>query len=333
VLQSAVVVVALVAAVPGQAASRCDRWAAPGGSDAAPGTASRPFRSARVLVSSLAAGESGCLRPGLYAGDLTIDHGGRPGRPLILRGVPARAPVVRGILSITRSAHDVELRGLRLDGSNPREVPSPQVNGSRVTFSGNDVTNGHTSSCFILGGSFERYGIARGTRIIGNRIHACGRLPATGHDHGIYVEGSRDALIRGNQVVGNADYGIHLYPWARSTRIERNVIHRNGGGVIIAGESAGGEYGRAYASSRNVVARNVISGSRRLPNVEAYWGGPAGAGNRVWHNCLWRPRRGEHGHRGVSVRANVFADPRLEQGPGGWLEPTSGPCRRVTGWR
>jgi hypothetical protein len=224
-----------------------------------------------------------------------------------LRAVRPRGATIRGVVSVPRRTHDLVVRWLRLDGGDSG-APSVQVNGDRITFRGNDVSNDHSSSCFILGGSFEDYGIAHGTRLLRNRIHGCGRLPATAHDHGIYVEGSVGAVIRGNVIRDNADWGIQLYPYAIGSDITGNVIARNGGGIIFAGESSGGEYSRGYASSGNRVEGNVITGSRRLGNVDVYWGGPVGTGNLLSHNCL---RRGGGGsRRGLTVRSNVAADPQ-----------------------
>ena len=284
------------------------------------------------MVRSLEPGDTGCVRKGVYVGDVVIAHKGRPGAPISIRGVPAGAPLIRGIFFVADSADDVVVRDLRLDGSNGDDLPSPQVNGDRVAFIANDVTNRHSSSCFILGGAFERYGVARDTRLIGNRIHDCGRLPATGHDHGIYVEGSDGAVINRNVIRGNADFGIHLYPRAHGSRITRNVIARNGGGIIFAGEAAGGEYAQSYASSANLVARNVITASRRAPNVDAWWGGPIGTRNRLRDNCLWPGRGGNFGGRaGFSAAGNVVVDPRLGPGRRGALTPRARRCARIIG--
>ena len=53
---------------------------------------------------------------------------------------------------------------------------------------------------------------------------------------------------------------IHLYPNARRVRVHHNVMDRNGGGVIFAGDSS-------YASVDNVVEDNVITGSFTDYNV------------------------------------------------------------------
>lgn len=291
-------------------AAKCNRAASTSGADEAPGTVSRPFRSVERLVRSLRAGQTGCLLGGTFQEDLVIRRGGRPGKPITLRSAPGRRATLVGVLYVSADADDVVLADLRLIGSGRA---SPQVNGDRVTFRGNEITNGNRGICLLLGAGFEsHYGRARNVLIDRNRIHHCGRLPATGHDHGIYVEGANGVRITNNVIHDNADYGIHLYPDAQGTYIARNIIDGNGGGVIFAGEEAGGEYERDYASSGNVVRNNVISDSRRQHNVESWWGGPVGVRNLATRNCLWNGARGNLSDQvGFRSAANVVARPRF----------------------
>ena len=83
---------------------------------------------------------------------------------------------------------------LNLDGTNAGNLSEPDGDRDRITFTGDDVTDNHTSICFGLG-SDGGWGTAVDVVIDDNRIHDCGRLPATNHDHGIYVESTRDAVI------------------------------------------------------------------------------------------------------------------------------------------
>ena len=50
-----------------------------------------------------------------------------------------------------------------------------------------------------------------------NRIHDCGELPATNHQHGIYVAHAIGTVIRDNWIYDNADRGFSFTP-TRSTR-------------------------------------------------------------------------------------------------------------------
>jgi parallel beta-helix repeat protein len=294
----------------------CDRFASPH-----PG-------AVRALLARLHPGQRGCLRRGVYRGDVTIHRGGRPGAPIRLTSAPGQRATIAGVLWITDRANDVEISALNLDGANRGEQPSPQVNGDRVALRGNDITNRHTGICVILGGAFQRYGLAVAPVIQGNRIHDCGRLPRTNHDHGIYVEGTRGARITGNLIYGNADYGVHLYPDADRSLIANNVIEGNGGGVIVAG-AEGGEYSRAYASDGNVIERNVISGSRALPDLETSWDSLRGRGNLARRNCLGPAPGGEaRVDDGLALQGNVEAKPRYVDRTHGDLRQRAGsPCK------
>src|SRR5438093_12969345 len=186
-----------------------------------------------------------------------MQRGGTRGKPIVLTSATSREARVQGAFWV--DANDVVVTRLRLDGSTTSGAPSPQINGDRVAFRNNDVSNGHTAICFIVGGDFAKYGLAYATVIAGSRIHDCGRLPRTGHDHGIYLEGSRGARVVGNVIYGNADWGIQLYPEADHSYVAHNVIDGNGGGVIVAGESAGGEYDQDHASDHNRLEPNVVA--------------------------------------------------------------------------
>ena len=193
------------------------------------------------------------------------------------------------MLYVSHTAHDVVLARLVLRST---ITPNVRINGSRITIRRSVITNGHTGICVSVGGGFERWGIAHRVALLHNRIHGCGRLPATNHDHGIYVEGATATVIAGNLIYDNADRGIQFYPNAQGSIVTNNVINGNGEGVSFGSESAGGEYRNAYASSGNVVARNIISNSRERYNVEAWWGGPVGVANVARDNCLWGGAQG-----------------------------------------
>ena len=190
---------------------------------------------------------------------------------------------------------------LNLDGRNAANLPSPTVNGDDVTFARNDVTTQHTTICFILGS--DEFGRAVRTSIRSNRIHHCGELPPNNHHHGIYVEASDGAEIVDNWIYDNADRGVQLFPDAQRTYVARNVIDRNGQGVIFSRESAG-----------NVVEHNAISNSQLRWNVE-HWE-LTGAFNVARRNCVWTTRTDEYGQDGgiqpgsqFSAGNNVVAAP------------------------
>jgi parallel beta-helix repeat protein len=146
--------------------------------------------------------------------------------------------------------------------------------------------------------------------IHGNRIHGCGALPPTNHQHGIYAEATTGASITDNRIYDNADRGIQLYPDAQRATIARNVITGNGEGILFGGGADG-------ASSGNVVEHNVIAASRVRWNVESSYGAglPVGTGNVVRDNCLsasngnplYNPNGGVDGRQGYETSGNVVS--------------------------
>ena len=291
----------------------CDRLASPG------------HRAVQRLVDSLRPGQVGCLRQGTYRGPVTIRRSGKPGKPITLQPRPgARARLV-GALTVTRRSSHVVVRRLYLDGSTRPGVPSPIVNGRRILFLDNDVTNRHTAICFALGN--PRFGVARDVTIQRNRIHECGRLPATNLQHGIYVAVARGTRIVGNWIYENADLGVQLYPDARGTYVAGNVIDGNGEGIIFGGLPR-------VAARDNLVQGNVISNSSIRNNVEWHFEGTVGTGNVVRRNCIGGGAR-DDGGGGVMLPAigftlvdNLLAQPEFRS-PGDYRLKPGSACGRV----
>ena len=296
-----------------QSARACDRLASPGD------------RAVQRLVDSLRPGEVGCLRQGTYRGPLTIERSGEPGRPITLQPRPGARVRLVGAVTVTRRSAHVVLRRLSLEGSRRPGVPSPIVNGRRILFLDNDVTNNHTAICFALGN--PRFGVARDVTIQRNRIHECGQLPATNLEHGVYVAVARGTRIIGNWIYENADLGIQLYPNARDTYVAGNVIDGNGEGIIFGGLPR-------VAARDNLVQGNVISNSRLRNNVEWHFEGPVGRGNVVRRNCIGGGAR-DDGSGGIMLPAigftlvdNLVAQPEF-RAPGDYRLKPGSACARV----
>jgi len=266
----------------------CTKFASPSGSNSNPGTLREPYRTVAYLLGQVHAGDTGCLLPGTFSENVRISEGGTPGRALTLKSGFGMRATIEGTLYVTDTANDVVVSDLVLNGKNVSGHASPVVNGDRVSLLRNEITNGHTGICVLLGPGFEDPPQRAIDPVVeGNRIHDCGRLPATGHDHGIYVEGTTNAHIDNNVIYDNADYGIHLYPDADGSVIVHNIIDGNGGGLIFAGERAGGEYQFAHSSDDNTVKSNIFSNNSERDNLDSWWGGPTGSGNVVSGNCFW----------------------------------------------
>lgn len=307
----------------------CDRYASPSGSDSAAGTASTPLRSPQGLIESLSPGQTGCFTAGTYDSSdegIKVDT-----RGVTLTSAPGERATVVGRWWIARGADEVTISHLDINGRNDAgQVGGPVVNAADARFTDVDVTNDHTTICFVLGST--EYGAAIRTVIENSRIHNCGVLPPANHDHGIYVQEAQDAVIRDNWIYDNADRGIQLYPHAVRTHVHGNVIDGNGQGVIFSGNSD-------RASSENVVEDNVISNSGVRWNAESYWVSPVGSGNLLRENCVWGSnpdsyynqnggvQTAQAGAEGFTASGNTTAEPRFVNRAGGDLNLQPGsPC-------
>ena len=278
------------------------------------------------FVASLDPSETGCLRNGTHRASEGISISSPD---VVLTSYPNEHATLVGRLWIAREADGVTVRNLKLNGRNPDGLPSPTVNANNAVFRDNNVSNRHTGICFAIGS--DRYGYASGTVIKHNRIHDCGRLPATNYDHGIYVANARGTVMRDNWIYENADRGIQLFPNADESLITGNVIDSNGQGVIISGDDDD-------VSEDNLVEGNVIANSTIRHNVESHWLGPVGTGNVVRDNCVWTRRSSYRGSpdgsgiepspRGFSAVDNLVADPLYvdRKASDYRLDPDS-PCR------
>jgi parallel beta-helix repeat protein len=245
------------------------------------------------MMSRLDPGQTGCLRGGDYRGSLELTARGTATEPITLRSYPGETARLIGGLWLKRESAYLVIRGLALDGRNAAGQPSPTVNGEHIEFVDNDVTNQHTGICFDLG--HPVYGTARDITIRDNRIHDCGRLPPTNHDHGIYVGLARDTRIVDNHIYDNADVGVHMYPDAQGTYVAGNVIESNGEGVLFGGSAES-------APRDNLVEHNLITDSRARYNVESHFepGGPVGENNVVRRNCIEGGVRDDDGSGGIA---------------------------------
>ncbi|MCB0883132.1 MAG: right-handed parallel beta-helix repeat-containing protein [Thermoleophilia bacterium] len=286
------------------------------GSDSASGSASSPFRSAQKLADSLGAGQVGCLAAGQTFGGAVIRNDG-----ITLTTAPGgEKATMLGYTEIAESADDVTIEGVVLNGRTSGKRVGPHISGDRAVLRGNDITNDNTGICVHVGSNVG-YGVAYDTLIEGNRIHNCGRLPATGYDHGIYVNTAYRTRIVNNWIYDNSDWGVHLYPSAQQSYVANNIIDGNGRGVTFSGESG------YPASSNNIVENNVISNSRDRYNIESWFGGAVGTGNIARNNCLWNGRLGNIATQtGFLATNNTITDPGYANRAAKDFTITSGPC-------
>jgi hypothetical protein len=312
---------------------RCDRYAAPWGSDRGRGTIKRPFRTAQRLADSLRPGKTGCLRGGLYDETdegfvLRLDHGGTDGRRLTIRSFPGERAKLVGIVYIVPGANYITLSHLSIEGTGDHNTV--KIYATDTVVRNNDITNASRGeSCMILGSDSD--GQAVRTTVRQNRFHDCGSTSNENKDHAIYVANAVDGRIVDNVFWGTSGYSIQLYPDAVGMRVARNMIDGGPpsvrGGVILAGDSS-------HASSDNVIEFNVIAYADTY-NITSGWDGSrVGTGNVVRSNCVWQGKDGNinSSNGGFTASSNTAAPPRfVSRARHDYRLKPGSRCRRVIG--
>jgi hypothetical protein len=312
----------------GAAATSCTLVASPSGSDTNPGTNAAPFQTAQKLVSSLHAGQTGCLRAGTYTGSVTFRTGGTASAPITLTAYPGETATIVGRVYVAEGSDYTTVTDLNLDGVNAARQQSPMIDANHVTFSYDDVTDDHTGICFGIGSA--TWGWATGTLITHSRIHDCGQMtPDDNYQHGFYVGGATDTTIEWDLIYDNAARGIQLYPEADYTTIDHNIIDSNGTGIIISGTDG-------VASSYTNVYDNVLSNATQRHDVEAWWpaGNPVGVGNTVHDNCVWGGRQGtiDTSGGGFTAPNNFDVDPQFaDASTHNYAMNAASPCLALVG--
>lgn len=320
----------------------CDKYVSKDGSNANAGTYARPFALPQKLSDSLGPGETGCFFGGTYSEPdrhWRITKGGASGEPVALKSVPGERATYSGWMVVDDATDYLTVENMTIDGSTaPKNAKgwsssTPTIRGDHVSFLNNDVTNNNRGVCFLIG---QENDVAFDTLIQGNKIHNCGQLPATNHQHGVYASNSQNARILDNWIYKNADRGVQLYPNADETLIAGNVIERNGQGVLFSG--AGDQ-----VSDGNELRNNVITNSRTRWNVTTSYSQTSlvGTGNTVHDNCLWATNRDDYYNRrgglepgvpGFAAQDNLIAAPLYVDRKAADLRLRNGsPCGTILG--
>jgi hypothetical protein len=262
------------------------RFVSPSGSDAAAGTAARPWRTIQKALETLRPGETAVVRKGVYNESLVMRRAGRASAPITVRAYPGETAVVRPAgrgeldypLRITSGAayfrfagfliedapldttvnvyvaaqdkpypHDVEISGCEIRGSTGTGV-LVEPNASRVELRRNVVyDNG-------LGTAHQHQGIYfQGTEgvIAGNVVY---RQP---NGFGIQVRAGADRVrVVGNTTVGNLLSGIVVENTAARVTVVNNISAFNGGWAVRGYDSGDGPVLPGNVASNNLGFRN-----------------------------------------------------------------------------
>jgi len=225
----------LLLSLPGLGA---DYHVSPQGADSNPGTVKRPFRTIQRAANIVHPGDTVIVEDGTYGNPLAsgagstlvnVAHSGTPNAYIIFRARHKWGAVLDGRNNTTAEGwefagnyirvQDFEMKGFSEDAlSNYR-------GGQFITITGNHI---HDIGRYCTDTNIGRDGIFLSNNSITierNVIHDIGRYsegengcrPANtyyqGNDHGIYVAGASDVMIR-NNVFYNITHGwsIHVYP-------------------------------------------------------------------------------------------------------------------------
>lgn len=312
------------------APTTCTKVASPTGSDSAAGTEAAPFKTAQKLVKSLSAGQTGCLRAGVYSGsDIYMRQ-----PDTALQSYPGERATLTSFLEIQPEAQRSRVSGLKIDTTGSSNSVGTKIQADDAVFSDNVVTKGGEGICVLAG----TYNAAERIVIERNVMYDCGAAvkpdgSQNKFDHLIYLSGTRDAVIRWNILANNGGgWGVHMYPHADGTLVEHNIIDGNKGGVIFAG--AGG----SDVSDDNTVRNNAITSSGPRWNVEGSWSdGVKGTGNTASANCLYTtgPSQptGIATQSGFTASGNTALDgsPYVNREAGDYRFEAGSPCAEIVG--
>jgi parallel beta-helix repeat protein len=281
------------------AGTTCTKYVSTSGSDSAGGTSTAPYRTIGKLVSSLSAGQTGCLKGGTYNEYVRVTKSGAAGNPIFLRSAPGELATLTNNVYFLPTTHDVTLSHVRLTGTTATQLMLVQIFGPRVTLSDSDISAANVRhSCILVDQG------ASDVVIRANKIHHCGVPNLNIHDHGVYVANTIRTQVVSNTFYSNlSGYAIHLWKNADNSLIANNIVHGNRGGIFVGGSSNG------EASDRNVVRDNVVTWSVDRNGISSYWGSTPGSGNVVQHNCVWRNNVVDMYLQSFTQSGTVIADP------------------------
>jgi hypothetical protein len=316
----------------------CDKVASLSGSDSNDGSPASPLRTVQALYEALSAGQTGCLREGVYdsaGGGYVLNANGPSGvsgAPITLRSYPNEHATLKGSVEIKKATSFLTLTRLSFDETEAPTVSAVTVLGTDILFEEDEFFAGSTKHfCMSLGGSSLDYGIATRVTVRKNKFRDCGDPSSGNQDHAIYVEHTDSVRITQNIFLNTAAYAIHFYPAAQTATVDHNIFDGSGYGAVIF---ASDQDPTGYHSDNNVFENNIVSNGARA-GITYWWGsGGEGTGNVARNNCLWNNVENIYlSGSGIADEGNIVADPAyLDRSSGDYrLGSTSG-CLTVVGY-
>jgi hypothetical protein len=310
VTSSIILVVALLIALlePAMGAPLRTFYVAPAGDDTANGSSTTPWKTLQRAARDVLPGDLIVVRPGRYVGFVLGWDGpqnGTAAQPITFQGEPGAIIEARNL----RTAD-----GINLEGASYVVIEGFTIsNSGTITRAGiRSVTNQHVVIRNNQIDQAGRWGILTGFSddvTIENNMTSRSQI-----EHGIYVSNSCvNAIVRNNQVWGNAGNGIHMNGDLSqggnglivNALVEQNVIYDNGrqGGSGINGDGV-----QNSKILNNVLFNNHASGIS-LYRID---GADGAKNNLVAHNTIIMAADGrwalniQNGSTGNTVIDNIF---------------------------
>lgn len=283
----------------------------PSGSDSAPGTVSKPWRTLQyAALQATIPGTVVHVAPGTYFGPITSSRSGAAGAPItFVSDVRWGASIRSGhVDTIWRNTGNfVNIVGFEIAG--PARVGIGNA-GSNVLIFGNNVHDIPGDGCDDTGGA----GIVNGNYtahdddVINNIVHDIGRDPSIqcATIHGIYHSNTRGRILN-NIAYRNQGFGVHLWHHANSVLVANNLVFQNGhGGIVVGADDGFVDDGTVVAN--NMVIYNGVWDSEGHGIIEE---NQTGAHNYYSSNLVWGNKVNAIETNGSPVVRTIISDPKL----------------------
>ncbi len=252
----------------------------PAGTAKGQGTATEPWDLATALLatSTVQAGDTLWLHAGTYRGGFESRLAGKPGQPVIVRGVPSERVTIDTLPRDERDnglflmlGPDAVYRDFEVTCSHPLRKTAIAGSWPEDIRRGNvDIRGDRVSAINLvvhdLGSGFGFWAEGEGGEISGCLIYNNGWAgPDRGHGHAIYAQNARGTKrIVDNVLFHQFAYGIHVYGSEKASlkgfEIAGNIAFENGCLTRRGDNAPGIMVGGGSPAERIVVRDNVVVG-------------------------------------------------------------------------
>lgn len=275
----------------------------PQGSDSAPGTSERPWRTIEASFHKLEPGDTLIVRGGTYSENV-VGSSIRPGSsssPIVVKAAAGENPVIQGLLWLSRPSHwtldgiDVTWRHGNPDSAHMVKM----TDGSGWTIKNAELSEARSYAALLVAGE------PSGWSVRDSCVHDTRTANSTNQDHLIYVNtgsGGGPGLVTRN-VLFNAPNGHGLKLAGSGVRFSYNTVHNTRHSVLVDGESHGNLWQRNILSSP---AAGAVFRSYRLRGDDDV------ATENLWHGARTLDASDDGYGEVEDGGGNVRRDPRFD---------------------